>query len=127
MSCFVKSLAKLACGAFALALAPASSLAADDAPIGFWRTTNQCFLVVFVLSENGHAQTAYDSGEQEVNAAWTWDGATLSITSPLFPEDKFTAHMADDHVQAEYVWHDLDKDQLNQQACVFERIMPKRL
>lgn len=115
-------------GACACAIAIASAAyGADNAPVGFWRTTNQCFLVVFVLAEDGHAQTAYNSGEQETNAAWTWDGATLSITSPLFPEDKFTAHVADDHVQAEYVWHDLDKDQLNQQACVFERIMPKRL
>ena len=112
-----------ACGA----CAASAAFAAEGAPVGFWRTTNQCFLAVFVLTENGHAQTAYDSGEQETNAAWTWDGTTLMITSPLFPKDKFTGHLADDHVQADYVWHDLDKDQLNQQACVFERIMPTKL
>jgi hypothetical protein len=101
---------------------------ADGAPTGFWRATNECFLAVFLLSDNGHAQTAYQSGEQEANAAWTWDGSTLTITSPMFPEDRFTGHVADDdHVQADYVWHDLERDQLNRQACVFERIMPTRL
>jgi hypothetical protein len=105
-----------------------AAYAAEGAPIGFWRTTNQCFLEVFVLTEGGHAQAAYESGEQEANAAWTWDGTTLTISAPMFPEDKFTARVADDdHVQADYVWHDLDKDQLNQQACAFERIMPRRL
>lgn len=127
MQHFLKCLTTVAAsGAFAVALVP-TALGAEDLPVGFWRTTNQCFLVVFVLTENGHAQTAYDSGEQETNAAWTWDGTTLTITAPLFPEDKFMAHLTDDRVQAEYVWHDLDKNQLNQQACVFERIMPKRL
>ena len=45
----------------------------------------------------------------------------------MFPEDKFTARLADDHVEADYVWHDLDRDQLNKQACVFERATPRRL
>ena len=79
-----------------------------------------------VLTENGHAQAAYKSGEQEANAAWTWDGTTLTITSPMFPQDQFTGHMSDDHVQADYVWHDLEKDQLNRQACTFERVTPTR-
>jgi hypothetical protein len=109
------------------ATAASAAYGADGAPVGFWRTTNQCFLAVFVLTENGRAQTAYDSGEQEVNAAWTWDGTTLTITSPMFPKDQFTGHMADDHVEADYVWHDMDKDQLNRQACVFERVMARRL
>ena len=119
-----------------MAKAPAASAAAaiasaahgaEGAPTGFWRATNDCFLEVFLLRDDGHAQTAYQSGEQEANAAWTWDGSTLTITSPMFPEDRFTGHVADDHVQAEYVWHDLERDQLNRQACVFERIMPTRL
>ena len=115
-----------ACGAGAVAIASAA-YGAEGAPVGFWRTTNQCFLAVFVLTENGHAQAAYESGEQESNAAWTWDGATLTITSPMFPEDKFTGRLADDHVEADYVWHDMEKDQLNQQSCVFERVMARRL
>lgn len=113
-------------GACAAALASAAH-GAEGAPIGFWRTTNQCFLAVFVLTENGHAQAAYESGEQEANAAWTWDGSTLKITSPMFPQDQFTGHLTDDRVEAEYVWHDLDRDQLNRQACVFERVTPTRL
>jgi len=121
---YVMSLA--ASGAFAAAI-PSAAYGAEGAPIGFWRTTNQCFLALFVLTENGHAQAAYESGEQEANAAWTWDGTTLTITSPMFPEDKFTGRLADDHVEADYVWHDLDRDQLNQQACVFERVTPRRL
>jgi hypothetical protein len=27
---------------------------------------------VFLIGANGHAQTAYTSGEQEENGAWTW-------------------------------------------------------
>ena len=123
----VKTLMSVAaCGACAAAIASAAH-GAESAPVGFWRTTNQCFLAVFVLTENGHAQAAYESGEQETNAAWSWDGTTLTITSPLFPQDQFTGHVADDRVQADYVWHDLEKDQLNRQACVFERVMPTRL
>jgi len=114
-----------ACGA-AAAVTPAA-YGAEGAPLGFWRTTNQCFLALFVLTENGRAQAAYESGEQEANAAWTWDGMTLTITSPMFPEDKFTGRLADDHVEADYVWHDLDRDQLNRQACVFERVAARRL
>lgn len=115
-----------ACGAGAAAIASAA-YGAESAPIGFWRTTNQCFLAVFVLAENGRAQAAYESGEQEANAAWTWDGTTLMITSPMFPKDTFTGHVADDHVEADYVWHDMDKDQLNEQNCVFERVTARRL
>ena len=58
---------------------------------------------------------------------WTWDGTTLKITSPMFPEDEFTGHLANDRVEADYVWHDLDKDQLNRQSCVFEHVEAKRL
>ena len=113
-----------------VAVCAAIGSAADGAegpPIGFWRTTNECFLTVFVLSENGHAQAAYQSGEQEENAVWTWDGSTLRITSPTFPLDEFSGHLAGDRVEADYVWHDLERDQLNRQACVFERFMPFRL
>ena len=110
----------------AAAIAP-SALGAESAPIGFWRATTECFLAVFLVAENGHAQTAYESGEQEVNAMWTWDGTTLKITSPMFPEDEFTGHLANDHVEADYVWHDLERDQLNRQSCVFERVEARRL
>ena len=116
-------------GTLAVGLVGLASLAyaAESAPLGFWRTTNQCFLEVFVLTEGGHAQTAYETGEQETNAAWTWDGTTLTITSPMFPEDKFTARLTDDRVEANYVWHDLDRDLLNEQACTFERVNARRL
>jgi hypothetical protein len=118
----------LAVGLVALAaLAHAAAPAADGAPVGFWRATNDCFLAVFLLAENGHAQAAYTSGEQEANGMWTWDGTTLKIISPMFPEDEFTGHLANDRVEADYVWHDLDRDQLNRQSCVFERVEPVRL
>ena len=113
-----------AMGAIALAT---GAYAAVGAPVGFWRATNDCFLAVFLLGENGHAQAAYTSGEQEQNGMWTWDGTTLKITSPMFPRDEFTGHLANDRVEAEYVWHDLDKDQLNRQSCVFEHVEAKRL
>ncbi len=114
----------LAVGLVALAT---GAYAAEGAPVGFWRATNDCFLAVFLLGENGHAQAAYKSGEQEQNGMWTWDGTTLKITSPMFPEDVFTGRLANDHVEADYVWHDLDRDQLNRQSCVFERVEAKRL
>ena len=116
----------LAAAASAAAMTTGAS-GADTAPIGFWRATNECFLAVFLLAENGHAQTAYQSGEQEVNAMWTWDGTTLKITSPMFPQDEFTGHLANEQVEADYVWHDLEKDQLNRQACVFEHVEARRL
>jgi len=112
-------------GAAAIA---STAIGADPAPIGFWRATNDCFLALLVITEGGHAQAAYLSGEREENAAWAWDGSTLKVTSPMFPEDEFTAHVAsDDRVEADYVWHDLERDQLNRQSCVFERAMPIRL
>jgi hypothetical protein len=104
--------------------AVAAGYAAEGAPLGAWRATNDCFLAVFILTEGGHAQAAYLSGEHEDKAAWTWDGSTLKITSPTFDLDSFTGHLANDRLEADYVWHDLDKDQLNRQACVFERFMP---
>jgi hypothetical protein len=105
------------------ASAPATG-AAPGAPIGAWRTTNGCFLVAFLLTEDGRAQAAYMTGEQEDNAAWTWDGSTLKITSKSFDLDTFVGRLASDQLEADYVWHDLDKDQLNRQVCVFERFMP---
>lgn len=109
-------------------LTAGNGYAAETAPIGFWRATNECFLALLVITEGGHAQAAYLSGEREENAAWTWDGSTLKITSPMFPEDEFTGRLASaDRVEADYAWHDLERDQLNRQACVFERAMPIRL
>ncbi len=116
----------VACAACGAAVTPVAH-AADGAPLGFWRATNDCFLAVFLIGANGHAQTAYTSGEQEENGAWTWDGTTLKITSPMFPQDEFTAHVASDRVEAEYVWHDLERDQLNRQSCVFEHVEAQRL
>ena len=45
-------------------------------------------------------------------------------TSRSFDLDNFTGRLTNDHIEADYVWHDLDKDQLNRQACVFERFTP---
>lgn len=104
-----------------------AAYAAEGAPIGFWRTTNECFLALFVLTEDGHAQAAYLSGERDENAAWTWDGSTLKITAPMFPQDEFTGHVTNDRLEADYVWHDLQRDQLNRQSCVFERASAIRL
>lgn len=104
-----------------------TALGAQSAPLGFWRATNDCFLAVFLLGENGHAQAAYQSGEQEQNGTWTWDGTTLKITSPMFPQDEFTARVTDDRVEADYAWHDLERDQLNRQSCVFEHVEAQKL
>jgi len=38
------------------------------------------FSPAFILTDGGHAQAAYLSGEHEDNASWTWDGSTLKIT-----------------------------------------------
>jgi hypothetical protein len=123
MRSLVKTLvAILAAGIAVTAGAPA--YATQGAPFGAWRATNDCFLAAFILTAGGHAQAAYLSGEHEDNAAWTWDGSTLKITSPTFDLDSFTGHVANHRLEADYVWHDLDKDQLNRQACVFERFMP---
>ena len=89
--------------------------------VGPWGATNECFLAAFVLVEGGRAQAAYLSGERDENAVWTWDGSTLRITSATFPLDRFIGHLANDRIEADYVWHDLDRDQLNSQTCVFER------
>ena len=74
-------------GIFAIGLVALATggYAAEGPPVGFWRATSDCFLAVFLLAENGHAQAAYQSGEQEPNGMWTWDGTTLKITSPMFP------------------------------------------
>jgi len=32
--------------------------------------------------------------------------------------------LTNDRVEADYTWHDLDRDQLNSQTCVFERFTP---
>jgi hypothetical protein len=92
--------------------------------IGVWRATNECFLAAFLLAEGGRVQAAYLSGERDDNAAWTWNGSTLRITSPTFPLDSFTGRLTNDRLEADYVWHDLQKDELNRQTCVFERFTP---
>jgi len=98
-----------------------ASYAADAKPNGAWRATNDCFLAGFVLNDDGTVQAAYLSGERDVTAKWSWDGSTLTIASMMFPLDKFSGHLKGDQLEADYVWHDLDNDKLNQQACVFER------
>jgi hypothetical protein len=92
--------------------------------IGAWRATNGCFLSAFVLTRNGRAQAMYLSGERDDAAAWTLEDGTLSITSRAFPLDRFTGRLTNDRVEADYVWHDLAKDELNRQACIFERSTP---
>jgi len=114
----------LVAGGACVAAFPPVAYSAEGAPLGAWRTTNGCFLVAFLLTEGGRAQAAYMTGEQDENAAWTWDGSMLKITSRSFDLDTFTGRLTSDHIEADYVWHDLDKDQLNRQACVFERFTP---
>jgi hypothetical protein len=92
--------------------------------IGAWRATNGCFLSAFILTGNGRAQAMYLSGERDDNAAWTLDDGTLRITSQAFPLDHFTGQLINDRVEADYVWHDLAKDELNRQTCIFERSTP---
>jgi hypothetical protein len=92
--------------------------------VGAWRATNGCFLAAFVLSENGRALAVYLSGERDDNAAWAFDGGMLRITSQVFPLDRFTGRLIDDRLEADYVWHDLQKDELNRQTCIFERFTP---
>lgn len=106
------------------AMAACPVVARAQQPVGAWRATNECFLAAFILIEGGRAQTAYVSGERDDNAVWTWDGGTLRITSATFPLDRFAGHLTNDRVEADYVWHDLARDQLNSQSCVFERFAP---
>jgi hypothetical protein len=108
-----------ALGGAALALQPLAAHAQQL--VGAWRATNRCFLAAFILMEGGRAQAAYLSGERDDNAVWTWNGSTLLITSATFPLDRFTGHLTNDRVEADYVWHDLERDQLHGQTCVFER------
>jgi hypothetical protein len=96
--------------------------AADTAPAGAWRATNDCFLFAFLLADDGHVEAAYMTGEADTHARWSWDGTTLTITSTQFDKDSFSGRVVGDRIEADYVWHDLDKDQLNRQACTFERL-----
>ena len=98
--------------------------AADDALIGAWRTTNGCFLSAFLLAENGAAHAIYLSGERDDFAAWEWDGGALTITSMDFPLDSFSGRVMGETIDADYVWHDFDADELNSQSCIFERFNP---
>ena len=111
------------CVAFGM-IAGTDAHAAQDNPLGAWQTTNQCFLVAFLLGEDGHAQAAYMTGEQDDNAAWAWDGSTLTITSRIFDLDSFTGRLVNDRMEADYVWHNQDTNQLNRQSCAFERVTP---
>jgi hypothetical protein len=125
MSGLVKTLVTvLVAGGASVLTSPRAADAAQGAPIGAWRTTNGCFLAAFFLTEDGRAQSAYRNGEQDSDATWTWDGSTLRITSKTFDLDTFDGRLTNGDIQADYVWHDLDKDQLNRQACVFERFTP---
>jgi hypothetical protein len=119
---FVKTLVMslIACVLYVSSITPAA-YAAEGAPLGAWRTTNECFLAAFVLTEDGRAHAVYMTGERDEEAAWTWDGSTLTIISKTFDLDRFTGRLANNRLEADYVWHDLDRDQLNRQACVFER------
>ena len=126
MPALVKTIAMILAAASMAAVA-VDAYAAEAAPIGAWRTTNECFLAVFVVVDNGSARAAYMSGERDDEAAWTWDGTTLKIISATFPMDSFTAHLANDRLEADYVWHDLDKDMLNRQNCIFEKVVQFRL
>ena len=101
-----------------------SAHAADTAPVGAWRTTSDCFMIAFILTDGGRAQAVYMTGEEDENAAWTWDGSTLKITSKMFDLDMFSARLDGDHLEADYTWHDLDNDKLNRQACEFEKFTP---
>ena len=38
--------------------------------------------------------------------------------------DRFSGHLNNDRLEADYMWHDLDRDVLTQQSCVFERLTP---
>ena len=107
-----------------MCVSASAAYGAEGAPVGAWRATNECFLAAFVLTEDGRARAAYLTGERDDNAAWTWDGSTLRIISQTFDLDRFAGRLTNDRLEADYVWHDLDKDELNRQACVFERFTP---
>jgi hypothetical protein len=66
----------------------------------------------------------YLCSERNDNAAWTLNVGTLSIRSLAFPLDRFSEGLINDRVEADYVWHDLEKDELNRQTCIFERSTP---
>jgi hypothetical protein len=108
--------------AIAACIVGAAASAAGEAPTGAWRATNDCFLFAFLLTEDGRVEAAYMTGEADKNASWSWDGTTLTIASKQFDKDSFSGHVVGERIEADYVWHDLDKDQLNRQACTFERL-----
>ncbi len=70
-------MASVACGAYVLSIAP-GAYAAEGAPLGAWRTTNDCFLAAFVLTEDGRARAVYMTGERDENAAWSSIGRPAS-------------------------------------------------
>lgn len=109
-----------------LTLAGTTIHAAQNAPLGAWQTTNQCFMVGFLLNEDGRALAAYMTGETDSNAAWIWDGNTLTITSRVFDLDQFTGRLVNGGIEADYVWHNNDTNQLNHQSCAFERLAPSQ-
>lgn len=107
-------------------LAGLPAQAAENPPLGAWQTTNQCFLIGFLLGADGKALAAYMTGEHDDAAMWTWDGSTLIITSRVFDLDKFTGRMVNGLIEADYVWHNNDTNQLNSQSCAFERVAPSQ-
>src|SRR5262245_36939046 len=65
-----KSWAAIVVGALCLFSGAGPLSAADGAPTGAWRTTNQCFLAAFLLTDDGRAEAIYLSGERDTSAVW---------------------------------------------------------
>jgi len=113
--------------AFALAglfLATQTAVAAESSPVGAWRAAGDCFLSAFNLRPDGRAETRYLSGERDDNARWTYEGGILAITSEVFRADTFEGGISGDRIDAEFTWHDVDRDELFPQDCAFDRFIP---
>lgn len=102
----------------------AAAPARDPALVGPWRATNDCFLSAFNLLADGHVETVYLNGERDGRAHWDSEDDTLTITSDLFPQDSFEGEVTGDNIEADYVWHDIDRDEYNPQECSFQRFIP---
>jgi hypothetical protein len=112
--------------AASLSFAPADAGAAEATPVGGWRTTNECFLALLLLTEDGRARAAYLSGENDDNATWRWDGMMLTVTSMRFPLDRFGGRLTGGGLAADYVWHERETDLYHRQECTFEKVEPPR-
>ena len=114
--------------ALAALLCAGAAQAAEDttmeAVLGPWRATNDCFLSAFNVLADGHVETVYLNGERDGRAHWTFEEGMLTIASGLFAEDSFEGVVMGNVIEAEFVWHDLDRDELNPQQCRFERFIP---